>query len=141
MGENIGKPISLATYFAGQGMVDGAPILSFIENGVHIPFDIKRVFWLDLFQKEHGFHAHRTCQQVMFCIRGEIELHIALLNKDETSVAWEVSTTIKDGAAGVLIEPYMYIRYKSFPPNNEWSTALVFASELYDPDDYIRMLK
>ena len=48
--------------------------LTFIENERHIPFEIRRVFYLyDIPTAEsRGAHAHRTLEQVVICLSGQL---------------------------------------------------------------------
>ena len=50
--------------------------LTFIENERHIPFEIKRVFYLyDIPTAEsRGAHAHRTLEQVVICLSGSFDI-------------------------------------------------------------------
>ena len=52
--------------------------LTFIENSEHIPFDIKRVFYLyDIPGGEsRGAHAHKECHQFLIAASGSFEVEI-----------------------------------------------------------------
>jgi hypothetical protein len=49
--------------------------LSFIESNVHIPFDIKRVYYLYDMPggAERGGHAHLALQQLIIAISGSFD--------------------------------------------------------------------
>ena len=53
--------------------------LSFMEANKHIPFNIKRIYYIydikDL-TVIRGGHAHRTLQQVIFCLNGSFTLEL-----------------------------------------------------------------
>src|SRR5512133_855331 len=50
--------------------------LTFIEGLRHVPFDIKRIFYLyDVpTGNSRGAHAHKTLQQVLICLAGSFDV-------------------------------------------------------------------
>ena len=50
--------------------------LSYLEELKHVPFEVKRVYWLTEVpeQQTRGEHAHRSSQQVIICMQGMIEV-------------------------------------------------------------------
>ncbi len=104
--------------------------LSFIENNCHIPFAIKRVYYLydvPAFA-ERGGHAHKHLTQVLIALSGSFDVHlddgqhkkIVTLNKP-----WQ----------GLLISNNVWRELKGF---SSGSTCLVLASEYYVENDYYR---
>lgn len=137
MVENHGKPIGVMFYFAGGG--EKSEGLRVIESGKHLPFEVKRVFWRNMeYGESHGGHAHKTCQQVIYCVSGAIAIEMAGLDPQTNVVQWRAKPIIEAGMAGILIEPYVYISYE--PVNGDPASIIVFASEPYDEKDYIRAL-
>ena len=118
------KKIKFPTYTNETGT------LSFFESERHIPFDIRRVYYIYDVQgnSRRGFHAHRNLKQVLFCIHGSCKL--LLDNGTE-----QVDVLLDDPAEGLLIENPIWREMYDFSPG---AVLLVMASEYYDEADYIR---
>lgn len=118
------KKIKFPTYTNETGT------LSFFESERHIPFDIRRVYYIYDVQgnSRRGFHAHRELQQVLFCIHGSCKL--LLDNGTE-----RVDVLLDDPAEGLLIEKPIWREMYDFSPG---AVLLVMASQYYDEADYIR---
>lgn len=104
--------------------------LSVSEFDKDLPFLPKRVFWIyDVPNKEiRGEHAHCSTQLFMICLRGSC---IAMV--DDGNNRAEIYLDTPD--LGLYIPPMIWgIQHKY----SHDSILMVFASELYDPDDYIR---
>ncbi len=104
--------------------------LVFTEGKRHLPFAIKRVYYI--FDVERGairgHHAHKKCQQVLFCIKGKI--NIVLDN------GYEKEELVLDKPnEGIFLDKMMWHEMKDFEAN---SVLLVFASDYYKEKDYIR---
>ncbi|HXT68908.1 MAG TPA: WxcM-like domain-containing protein [Vicinamibacterales bacterium] len=100
------------------------------EFGKDIPFTPKRYFMVfDVPGKEvRGEHAHRECTQFLVCVRGSLSVMV-----DDGSASEEVE--LREPHVGVLIPPMVWaVQYKY----SEDAVLLVFASEHYDANDYIR---
>jgi acetyltransferase-like isoleucine patch superfamily enzyme/dTDP-4-dehydrorhamnose 3,5-epimerase-like enzyme len=104
--------------------------LSAGEFLAQIPFTPKRYFVVfDVPGREvRGEHAHRACHQFLVCIRGSVAV-VA----DDGTASEEVAL---DGPnVGLYLPPMIWaVQYKYTPD----AMLLVFASEHYDPQDYIR---
>lgn len=104
--------------------------LSVVENGVSIPFDIRRAYYLyDVPGGEaRGEHAHKNLHQLLIAASGSF------------------SVTVDDGNVRrtfFLNHPYqaLYIVpgiWRILDDFSSGSVCLVLASDPYDPDDYIR---
>jgi len=104
--------------------------LTFIESGKHIPFEVKRIFYLyDVpTGQNRGAHAHRTLKQFMVCLSGSFDLNVD--DGKEKKVIhlnrpWQ----------GVLIPPMIWISTVNFDPG---SVCLVAVSDFYNETDYVR---
>ncbi len=104
--------------------------LSFVEGGVHIPFEIKRVYYLyDVpHGAERGGHAHRCLQQVIVALSGAFELIIDDGFKRTTLM-------LSDPTEGILIDRSVWRELKSF---SSGALCMVFASDIFRESDYIR---
>lgn len=104
--------------------------LSVGEYKKHVPFLIKRFFMVyDVPNKEvRGEHAHKTLQQYLICLRGNINITV-----DDGKNSSEINLTPME--TGVYIKPKVWsVQYKF----SSDAILLVFASDKYKSDDYIR---
>lgn len=104
--------------------------LSVVENGITLPFDIKRVFYTyDIPGGEsRGAHAHKQCHQFLIAASGAFEValddgvnkRVVLLNRP---------------FYGLHIPPGIWASEQDF---SSGAVCLVMASEGYYADDYLR---
>lgn len=108
---------------------DGRGNLTFLEGGRHIPFPIKRVYYLyDVPGGEsRGGHAHKALQQFIVAASGSFEVRLDD-GREQRSVFLDRSYY------GLLLPRMVWRELHNF---SSGSVCLVMASELYDPDDYI----
>lgn len=104
--------------------------LSYIESGNHIPFEIRRVYFLyDVpFGSVRGGHAHRLLQQIILPISGSFEVFLDDGKKQQ-------AVTVKNPSEGLYVGPGVWRELRSFTSG---ATALVVASDFYNADEYIR---
>ena len=113
-----------------QSLGDSRGGLVVAEAQRHIPFEVKRVYWIHGTQSgvERGFHAHKALRQVAVAVSGSCEM-VLDDGKDTASV------TLGESDQGVVIEPGVWHYMKDFTPG---CVLLVFADDYYDEADYIR---
>jgi WxcM-like protein len=101
-----------------------------IHGEKEIPFFIKRVFYLyDVPGGEsRGAHAHKKCHQFIVAASGSFEI---LLDDGRTKRIVQLNRPYM----GLHVLPMMWASEINF---SSGSICLVFASELYDENDYIR---
>jgi len=111
-------------------IVDSRGNLTFIEGGKHLPFEIRRVFYLyDVpIEKHRGGHAHRELHQFLICLSGSFEVVI-----DDGGARATVEMT--DPWKGLHIPPMIWAEELNFTLG---TVCLVLASDLYKEGDYIR---
>jgi hypothetical protein len=104
--------------------------ISPIENNIHLPFEIKRVFYLyDIPGGEsRGAHAHKECFQFLIPASGSFEVQM-----DDGTCKRQVF--LNRPYHGLLIPPSIWASELNF---SSGSVCLVLASHTYDPADYIR---
>lgn len=104
--------------------------ISPIENNKHVPFDVKRVFYLyDIPGGEsRGAHAHKECFQFLIAASGSFEVLM-----DDGNCQRQVA--LNRPYFGLLIPPGIWASEINF---SSGSVCLVLASHNYDPEDYIR---
>jgi len=104
--------------------------LTFIEQNNHVPFEIKRIFYIyDLpTAQDRGAHAHYDLHQFLICLSGSLDVDLDD-GKDKKIVhlnrPWQ----------GLYIPPLIWASEKNFDTGTVY---LVLTSDLYKPDSYIR---
>jgi hypothetical protein len=111
-------------------IVDPRGNLTFLEGGRHIPFEIKRVFYLyDVpTGEDRGAHAHKALHQFLICLSGSFD--VSLDDGHEKRIVHLNRPWI-----GLHIPPMVWAAEVNFDPG---SVCLVMASVRYDEADYIR---
>lgn len=104
--------------------------LTFIEGMRHLPFEIKRVFFLyDVPTAEsRGAHAHRDLHQALVCLAGSFDVEVDDGVRRSTvhlNRPWQA----------LHIPPLIWAAEANFDPG---TVCLVLASAPYDEADYIR---
>ena len=104
--------------------------LTYLESGVHLPFEVKRVFYLyDIPTGEsRGAHAHKVLQQFLVCLSGSFDVEV---NDGFESKKIHLNRPWR----GLYIPPMIWAAEINFDPG---SICLVFASELFNEADYYR---
>lgn len=107
--------------------------LCFMEGDNHIPFPLKRIYYIFDVTKNavRGKHAHKKTKQVLFCIRGSIT--IILDNGKEKE-----AITLNKPNQGIFLGTMMWHEMVGF---KEGTVLLVVASDIYKEKDYIRNYK
>lgn len=107
--------------------------ISVVQNGDTVPFDVKRVYYLyDVPGGEsRGAHAHRVLEQLIVAASGSFRVII-----DDGNVK----------RSFILNRPYqaLYVKpgiWRDLDDFSSGAVCLVLASELYQPEDYIRDYK
>jgi len=104
--------------------------LTFIENERHIPFEIRRVFYLyDIPTAEsRGAHAHRTLEQVVICLSGSCDILL-----DDGMQRRHVH--LNRPWQGLYIPPMIWAAEENFDAG---SVCLVLTSQYFNEADYYR---
>lgn len=104
--------------------------LSFIEGGEHIPFDIKRVYYLYDVPggSDRGAHAHKTLHQFIVAMSGSFDV---VLDDGKEKKRFHLNRSYY----GLYVCPMMWRDLDNF---SSGAVSMVLASENYDEADYIR---
>lgn len=104
--------------------------LTFIESGNHIPFDIKRVYYLYDVPggSERGGHAHKGLHQVIIAMSGSFDV---LLDDGKSQKKIHLNRSYD----GLYVCPMIWRELDNF---SSGSVCMVLASEYYDEADYFR---
>jgi dTDP-4-dehydrorhamnose 3,5-epimerase-like enzyme len=122
-----------AHWVTTKKIVDGYDgILTVANESENIPFQIKRVYYIynliNHKKVQRGLHAHRTLQQVMFCVNGECNVIV-------DDGVQQQKVVLDEPNKGIYLGTYLWHVMDEFKNN---CILLVFASDLYDESDYIR---
>ena len=104
--------------------------LTVVQNGVTVPFDIKRVYYLyDVPGGEsRGSHAHRELSQLIVAASGSFRV---VLDDGHAKRAFVLNRPYQ----GLLVKPGIWRDLDDF---SSGAVCMVLASEVYQPEDYIR---
>ncbi|OYP35726.1 hypothetical protein CIK90_11150 [Prevotella sp. P5-126] len=121
---NTPKIIELPKFLDARGN------LSFVEQEKHIPFVIKRTYWLyDVPGGEcRGGHAYKENQEFIVALSGsfDVVLDDGLKKK---------SFTLNRSYYGLYVPKGLWREMENFSTN---SLAMVLSSTYYDANDYVR---
>ncbi|SAI67138.1 WxcM-like%2C C-terminal [Bordetella ansorpii] len=111
-------------------IVDPRGSLTFMEGNRHVPFEMRRVFYLYGIEpgESRGAHAHRELHQLLICVAGGFEVEV----DDGRS---QRLVPLSDPWVGLHVPPMIWAAQVRFQPG---SVCLVLASEKYEESDYIR---
>ncbi len=107
--------------------------ITVLENNIHVPFEVKRVYYLYDVPggEDRGGHAHRILQQFIIAVSGAFDVLIGdginkkIVHLDRPYI-------------GLHIIPGIWRELLNF---SSGSICIVLASEHYDEEDYIRDYK
>ena len=104
--------------------------MTFAEGSRHVPFEIKRVYYLyDVpADAERGGHAHTTLQQLLIPLAGSFDVTV------DDGHTWN-RFRLDRPYRGLLLPPGIWRELNNFTSG---SVCLVLASAHYDEDEYIR---
>lgn len=107
--------------------------LTVVENGITLPFDVKRVYYLfDVPGGEgRGAHAHKQLEQLIVAASGSFTVTL-----DDGRI--KRSFFLNRPYQGLYIKPGMWRNLDDF---SSGAVAMVLASEVYQKEDYIRDYK
>ena len=110
--------------------LDARGNLSFAQNHTHIPFEIKRTYWLyDVPGGEsRGGHAYRETEEFVIALSGSFDV---IVDDGKEKKTFHLNRSYY----GLYIPKRMWREMDNFSTN---SLALEFASINYNPEDYIR---
>ena len=122
--------VALAKIINLPKILDERGNLSFLEETKHIPFEIKRTYWIyDVPGGEtRGGHAYKTNQEFIVAISGSFDV---ILNDGNDKKIFSLNRSYY----GLYVPNGLWRHMENFSTN---SLALIIASEDYDANDYIR---
>jgi dTDP-4-dehydrorhamnose 3,5-epimerase-like enzyme len=111
-------------------ILDNRGNLSFIEENTHVPFNIKRTYWIyDVPGGEiRGGHSYKTNQELIIALSGSF----TVVTNDGVK---EEQFLLNRSYMGLYVPKGIWRHMENFSTN---SCALVLASNPYDETDYER---
>ncbi len=104
--------------------------LSYIEGKHHVPFPIRRVYWV--YDVPGGGardgHAYRTLEEFIVAASGSFDVAIDDGRRNQT-------VQLNRSYIGIYIPPGVWRTLENFSSN---SVALILASQLFSEEDYLR---
>ena len=104
--------------------------LTFVEANRHIPFDIKRVFYLYDVPggSERAGHAHKQLQSLLIAMSGSFDI---LLDDGDQKIKYHMNRSYY----ALYVSSMIWGKLDNF---SSGSVCMVLASEYYDESDYYR---
>ena len=104
--------------------------LTFVESDRHIPFSIKRVYYLYDIPggAERGAHGHRFLEQLIVAMSGSFDV---TLDDGYNKKTFHLNRSYY----GLYVPPMMW---RDIDNISSGAVCMVIASEYYDEDDYFR---
>lgn len=104
--------------------------LSFIEGKKHVPFEIKRVYYLYDVPggSDRGGHSHKELEQLIIAISGSFDI---IIDDGFEKKQFHMNRSYY----GLYISPMIWREITNF---SSGSVCIVLASTIYDESDYIR---
>lgn len=101
-----------------------------LEEGINVPFTVRRVYYMYETQKgvRRGFHAHKDLKQLVIAVRGSCRF---LLDDGRE----QIELLLDNPSQGLLVEAMIWREMYDF---SEDCVLMVLADALYDESDYIR---
>lgn len=108
---------------------DSRGYLSVVENGIDIPFEIKRIYYLYMVPEvARGAHAHKALQQLLIATSGSVDV---IMDDGTNKQTFHLDRPWK----GLFIPPGLWRDLENFSGG---AVLMCLASEKYDAADYIR---
>lgn len=111
-------------------ILDPRGSLTFVESEKHIPFAIKRVYYLYDVPggAERGGHAHKALHQLIIAMSGSFDIHLDDGGSKKTM-------HMNRSYYGLYVCPMIWREIDNF---SSGAVCMVLASQYYDEQDYFR---
>ena len=107
--------------------------LTVVENGITVPFDVKRIFYLYDVPggASRGGHAHHSLSQLLVAVSGSFSVTL-----DDGTV--RRTYLLNHPYQGLIIEPGIWNTLDDF---SSGAVCMVLTSDIFSEEDYIRDYK
>jgi len=104
--------------------------LTYVEAGKHIPFEIKRVYYLYDVPggAERGAHGHQKLEQLIIAMSGSFDV---ILDDGHETKPFHMNRSYY----GLYVSPMMW---RDITNVSSGAVCMVLASDFYDESDYFR---
>jgi hypothetical protein len=104
--------------------------LTFVEANTHVPFEIRRVYYLYDVPggSERGGHAHKALHQLIIAMSGSFDIH---LDDGYNKKTFHLNRSY----IGLYVCPMIWRQIDNF---SSGAVCMVIASDFYDELDYYR---
>lgn len=104
--------------------------LTFIEGGNHVPFEIKRIYYIYNVPVDslRGGHAHRDLEQVVFALSGSFRMTVDDGRKRQEHY-------LRNPRKGIYMSRLVWREMDRF---SQGAVCMVLASHAFDETDYLR---
>jgi hypothetical protein len=104
--------------------------LTFVEGERHVPFEIRRAYWIYGVPggEKRGGHAYRELHEVLIALSGSFEVHL------DDGVRTR-SLLLNRGYVGLYVPNMIWRELGTFSTN---AVCLILASERFSEGDYLR---
>jgi hypothetical protein len=107
---------------------DPRGVLTAVESGRDVPFEIRRVFFIHDIAAPRGGHAHRDTEQILVAVAGSFRATVFDGTRTEAHV-------MDDATRGLYLPAMVLVEMTDFSPG---AVGLVLASTHYDKRRSIR---
>ena len=97
-----------------------------VADALDVPFAVKRLFWVYDSDKNRGGHAHKECEQMLFCVSGSIK--VTMIEGGHSD-----HVRLDDPALALYIPTGVFVDYQM----QKGAVLLVLCSHPHDPEDYV----
>lgn len=125
-----GKNVNECSIIELPKISDPRGSLTFVENSQHIPFDIKRVYYLYDVPggSARGSHAHKSLHQFIVAMSGSFDVE---LDDGKSKRRFHLNRS----HYGLYVCPMMWRLLDNF---SSGAVCMVLASDIYSESDYFR---
>ena len=126
----IEKVSTLISYQTNIPKIEDEALLCFAESKRHIPFAIKRFYFIYNVENQaiRGMHAHKKTRQFAFCIKGKVKMILDNGRKREEVI-------LDKPNQGIFLDKMVWHEMSDFQKE---TVLLIVASEYFSEKDYIR---
>jgi hypothetical protein len=122
-----GKSVEASRLISFNRISDERGELTVLEGDWHLPFKVKRVFYVNNPRGERGNHAHKRLHELLIPMFGSLTVEL-----DDGHI--QKTFNLFPNGTGLLIPPMVWARQYNFSHNCNY---LVLASMKYTESDYL----
>ncbi|HEY6830786.1 MAG TPA: FdtA/QdtA family cupin domain-containing protein [Gemmatimonadaceae bacterium] len=121
-------PVAVVRWIQLPNVEDDRGLLTAMEVGRDIPFEVRRVFFLHGVRGARGGHAHRDSHQFLVPVTGHFNVTVS---DDRRSSVYD----LRDPHRGLYVPPMHWVDLDGF---SSGAVCLVLTDTPFDEQDYLR---